>query len=82
VTAIKRFDLAALVPALPQRTLVVVSQPLGSHASLQHALDQRPARLTIDHLDSPPGWVEWPIHHPLSGTVPVEVLQRIVEWLA
>jgi pimeloyl-ACP methyl ester carboxylesterase len=80
--AIRRIDLAALAPALPHRTLVVVSQPLGSHTSLQIALDQRPAPLAIEHIESPPGWIEWPIHHPLAGTVPVKVLQRIVEWLA
>lgn len=79
---VRRIDLAALAPAFPHRTLVVVSQSLGSHASLQHALDQRQAPLAIEHIDSPPGWIEWPIHHPLAGTVPVKVLHRIVEWLA
>ena len=73
--AVKRIDLAALAPALPGRTLVVVSQPLRSHESLQRALGQRPAPLTIEYIDSPPGWIEWPIHHPLAGTVPVKVLQ-------
>lgn len=80
--ALKRIDLAALSPALPHRTLVVASQPLGSHASFQRALDQRQSPLAIEHIDSPPGWIEWPMHHPLAGTVPVKVLQRIVEWLA
>ena len=80
--AVKRIDLVALAPALPPWTLVVVSQPLSSHARLQSALDQRQAPLAIERVDSPPGWIEWPIHHPLAGTVPVKVLQRIVEWLA
>jgi pimeloyl-ACP methyl ester carboxylesterase len=80
--ALKRIDLAALAPALPSRTLVVVSQLLTSHERFQRALDQRRVPLAIEHIDSPPGWIEWPIHHPLAGTIPVKVLQRIVEWLA
>jgi uncharacterized protein len=80
--ALERIDLAALAPALPLRTLVVASQPLGSHANFQRSLDQRQVQLAIEHIDSPPGWIEWPVDHPLSGTVPVKVLQRIVEWLA
>jgi uncharacterized protein len=79
---IRRIDLAALAPGLPRRTLVVVSQPLRSHESLQRALDRRQARFAIEHIDCPAGWIEWPIYHPLAGTVPVKILQRIVEWLA
>jgi pimeloyl-ACP methyl ester carboxylesterase len=79
--AIRRIDLTALAPALPHRTLVVASQSLGSHPSLQRALDQRQAPLAIEHINSPPGWVEWPLHHPLSGTVPVSILRRIVQWM-
>jgi uncharacterized protein len=79
---IRRIDLAALAPALPRRTLVVVSQPLGSHASLQRALDGRQTPFAIERIDCPAAWLEWPIHHPLAGTVPVKILQRIVEWMA
>jgi pimeloyl-ACP methyl ester carboxylesterase len=79
---VKRIDLVAQAPALPHHTLVVTSQRLGSHACFQRALAQRPARLAIEHIDCPPGWIEWPRHHPLAGTVPIKVLQRIVEWLA
>jgi pimeloyl-ACP methyl ester carboxylesterase len=80
--AVKRIDLAAIAPALPRRTLTVVSQPLRSHKSLERAFRQRPAPLAIEYIDSPPGWIEWPIHHPLSGAVPVKILQRIVEWVS
>jgi uncharacterized protein len=80
--AVKRLDLAALAPALPNRTLMVVSQRLNSHASLQRALDRRQTPLALENIDSPPGWIEWPVYHPLGGTVPVNILQRIVEWLA
>jgi pimeloyl-ACP methyl ester carboxylesterase len=80
--SVKGIDLAAVAPALPGRTLVVVSQPLRSHESLRRALSQRPAPLTIEYIGIPPGWIEWPIHHPLAGTLPVKVLQRVVEWMA
>jgi uncharacterized protein len=79
---VKRIDLVAQTSALPHRTLVVASQKVGSHSCFQRALDQRPARIAIEHIDSAPGWIEWPMYHPLAGTVPVKVLQRIVEWLA
>jgi pimeloyl-ACP methyl ester carboxylesterase len=80
--AVKRIDLAAIAPALPRRTLTVVSQPLRSHESLGRALSQRPASLAIEYIDSPPSWIEWPIGHPLAGSLPIKILQRIVEWLA
>jgi pimeloyl-ACP methyl ester carboxylesterase len=79
---IRRIDLAALAPALPHRTLVVVSQPVRSHVTLQRVLDQRQTPLAIEHIDSPPAWVEWPLYHPRAGTLPVKILQRIVEWMA
>lgn len=81
-TAFRRIDLEALAPALPDRTLIVASQLVGSHAGLQRALDRRQVPLAIERVVSPPGWIEWPLGHPLAGTVPVKVLQRIVEWLA
>jgi pimeloyl-ACP methyl ester carboxylesterase len=77
---VRLLDLAALAPALPQRTLVVVSHRVASLGRLRRALDHRPTPLAIEDFDSPPGWVEWPMHHPLAGTVPVKILQRIVEW--
>ena len=78
--AIRLLDLAALAPTLPHRTLVAISQRVASHEALRRALNQRQTPLAIEHIDSPPGWVEWPMHHPLAGTVPVKILQRIVEW--
>jgi pimeloyl-ACP methyl ester carboxylesterase len=80
--ALKRIDLVKLAPALPNRTLILVTQPMATHACLQRALDQRSSPLAIEYLMSPPGWIEWPIDHPLAGTVPIRTLQRIVEWLA
>lgn len=76
-------DLTALAPDLPTRTLIVASHPVGSHAGLQRALDRRAAGpLAIEHIAGRPGWIELPLGHPNAGTVPVKVLQRIVEWFA
>jgi uncharacterized protein len=81
-TAMKAIDLAGLAPELPERTLIVASQPAMSHTPFQYALERRPSgALAIEHVASEPGWVEWPIGHPMAGTVPVKVLQKIVEWL-
>jgi pimeloyl-ACP methyl ester carboxylesterase len=80
--AIMRIDLAAVALSLPQRTLLMASQALNSHASFQTALDQRQAPLAVEWVDSPPGWIEWPIDHPMAGSVPVKALHKIVQWLA
>lgn len=78
----RQLDLAALAPALPQRTLIVASQRLNAHMRLRRALDGREAPIDIEQIDDgPPAWVEWPVYHPLAGALPVKLLHRIVEWL-
>jgi pimeloyl-ACP methyl ester carboxylesterase len=74
-------DLIALAPALPTRSLIVLSHPLPSHAALQRALDQSSGQHAIERIACHPPWIELPLGHPLAGTAPVRVLQRIVEWL-
>ena len=71
-------DLAALIPALPHRTLVVTSNSVNAPAA-----SARPeiGPIAVEPIADEPAWIEWPIGHPLSGTVPVKILQRIVEWL-
>jgi pimeloyl-ACP methyl ester carboxylesterase len=72
-------DLARLAPALPERTLILASQSPSLPAP-------RPARclgpLAVETIADEPAWIEWPVGHPLAGTVPARLLQRIVEWLA
>ena len=79
---IEKLDLIALVPRLPTRFLIVVSHPLSSHAVLQRTLDQNAGQHVIERIVCHPPWIELPLGHPLAGTAPVRVLQRIVEWLA
>jgi pimeloyl-ACP methyl ester carboxylesterase len=78
---LEQFSLGDIVQRLPERTLFLTSQALESHADLRRKLDQRNAPLVMEHIDSPPGWVEWPIDHPMAGSVPVAALRRIAQWL-
>lgn len=78
---LKNFDLTALAPALPERTLIVASQSLDSHAGLREGLRRRAAGpLAFEQVESLPSWIEWPLGDPRAGATPVKVLQRIVEW--
>jgi pimeloyl-ACP methyl ester carboxylesterase len=72
-------DLAALVPALPVRTLVAASKSLPSHDMLRPMLAARSAGpLAIERIASQQAWVE---NSTDPGVLPVNVLQRIVQWL-
>lgn len=76
-------DLLALTPALPERTLFMLSHPLPSHIALSEALRRHAGgSKLIEQIDNQPCWVERPLGHPLAGTVPVKVLQSITAWLA
>jgi alpha-beta hydrolase superfamily lysophospholipase len=77
---IRALDLLGLVPALPDRTLCVASEDRASYASLRSALKTRPkGPLPFDHMPSPPASVA---RRDLgAGAVPVQLLQRIKEWL-
>jgi alpha-beta hydrolase superfamily lysophospholipase len=73
-------DLPALAPALPDRTLCIVSQVQPSHTGLSAALGRRAGGpLTLEYIPSVPAWVE-PRRFG-AGIVPVNLLQRIKEWL-
>ena len=75
-------DLASLVPALPERSMIMASLQLHSHAALQQTLDGRAGvPLPLEYVATRPGWVAWPLGHVNAGTIPVKMLERIVEWL-
>jgi pimeloyl-ACP methyl ester carboxylesterase len=79
---LRTVDLAALAPALPARTLVVISQATQCQAGLS-ALELRDqSSSAVEFIESQPAWIEWPLGHPRAGTVPVGIIQRIVEWLS
>jgi pimeloyl-ACP methyl ester carboxylesterase len=78
----KTLDLIALASTLPARSLVVASHPLPSHDGLRRVLDENERHQAIELIADHPPWIELPLGHPLSGTAPVKVLRRIVQWLA
>jgi len=75
----ERIDLAAQMPLLPANTLILVSERLPCHESLQHALrDQRDPCLVFESSADPPFWIE---RRTDAGAVPVDILNRIVSWI-
>lgn len=78
---LQAIDLHALTDSLPGRTLIIVTQPLASHAALGRALSERDAgALAIERIDGQPAWIEE--RNLGAGAVPVKVLQRIVQWIS
>jgi pimeloyl-ACP methyl ester carboxylesterase len=76
---VKCIDLAAQIHSLPPNTLILVSERLPCHDSLQHALGDQPDPYLIFELSpDPPMWIERSTN---AGAVPVDVLNRIVNWL-
>ncbi len=74
---IHSMNLLVTVPALPARTLVIVSV-LPAAKELVSAMARHPAGpLTVEQIESRSAWIEDRII-----ALPVKVLQRIVEWLA
>ena len=72
---IEALDLTALAPRLPQSTFVIISEALDSHAKLRRALVGQ----TFEKVTSMAPWIDNPNS---AGVLPVDVLQRIAEWLA
>jgi uncharacterized protein len=75
--AVRSLDLLALVPSLPSRTRVVVTDPLPSHAALDAALAGR-ALDAVERMPSAPAWYE--DRSSGVGAMPVTVLQRLAGW--
>lgn len=74
-------DLPSLAGALPARTLILASQRGPSYDVLASALAGRSAGpLAIETMPGTPAWLE--DRHTGAGVIPVEVLQRITQWLA
>jgi pimeloyl-ACP methyl ester carboxylesterase len=79
VQDIEAIDLAAVVPVLPMRTLLMASDSLPAEEVLRRMRSGRsPELLAVEHIASDPAWVESFGH---AGLVPVEILRRIVQWL-
>ena len=76
---LRNLDLAALAPALPARTLVLVSQPDQARPRWREALDGGTRGAPeVECIASPASWLEDDTYR--SGAVPVEAIRRLVEW--
>jgi uncharacterized protein len=69
------FDLRAALGALPERTLILVTQPSAAHEHLE-AAPGRPA--PVELVTAPCPWIE---SATTTGALPVQVIQRIETWL-
>lgn len=73
-------DLISLVPNLPARTLVVISETGAPAGAFEQALQSHPAGpLPVRSIPAQPAWLEEGDFGP--GAVPVPLLRSIVEWL-
>jgi pimeloyl-ACP methyl ester carboxylesterase len=79
VPEFQALDLLALVPALPSRTLIVVSEPLPSHDVLRLELQERSTDpIAVEPIASLLPWIEDPAD---SGALPVDIIKRIAQWV-
>ncbi len=78
---IRAIDLPARLAAVRARTAVIVSQPIPSHAALRSVFEGQDARSrTFERVEGEAAWISDPLFG--AGAVPVNLLQRIVSWLA
>jgi pimeloyl-ACP methyl ester carboxylesterase len=81
VRELNAIDLASCVSTLPTRTLIVVTDPAPAPAEWTEALQRRGgAAPAVERIACQPAWVK--THDWGAGTVPVPVLQRLVDWLS
>ena len=69
---IARLELAPSLSAAPVRTLILATQPLGSHTALRR-------HHVVEDFPSPPVWLE--DANTGVGAMPVNLLQHLAEWL-
>lgn len=75
----RSINLCSLLPVLPARTLIVVSDTGQSLDVLASASAERsPGSPTVEQIVSPPAWLE--DRYSGAAIIPVKILQRIVEW--
>ncbi len=77
---ITRIDLIPLVPRLPRKTVTVVTRAAPEHERYLAAIgDGAEAEERFLSIPDHPAWHEnWPLD---AGTMPVDVINRIKEWM-
>jgi uncharacterized protein len=73
---LRGIDLCAVIDGLPERTLIVATQPSEAYRRLSAAA--RATRLSLELVPAPCPWIE---SVTTTGASPVEVIRRIAEWL-
>jgi pimeloyl-ACP methyl ester carboxylesterase len=74
VRSIEELRLVPVLPSLPQRSLVVVTDARAEHAPLAAAVGTR----VLERVPAAPPWTEE--GNSGVGAMPVEVLQRLARW--
>lgn len=78
--SLAELDLVALVPSLPERSLIAVTQPTPSYPAVVEAVAKRPeSAIVCERLGGLPAWLN--DEDTGAGAVPINVLQRITQWL-
>jgi pimeloyl-ACP methyl ester carboxylesterase len=79
VSYLETLDLTDSVADIPVNTLIVLSSRLPWYAALQSAVQRVPKRpLKLEFVEDIPAWLDRPGH---TATVPVKVIDRIIDWL-
>lgn len=77
VRDLRAIDLRSALDALPQRCLILVTQPLDSHQELARATSNG-APFEIEFMTAPCPWVE---SATATGALPTRAFSRIIEWM-
>ncbi len=76
---LQAIDLAADLAATNKRSLVLVTERLALHGDLERAMPTAGTNRVLEFVGAPCPWRE---DVTVSGAVPVQAIERIVEWLA
>ncbi len=78
---LESFNLLSVTAQLPVRKLTIVTEPSPAYDDWMTAVDWPPDQPpTIEQMPCPPAWRE---DRSLgAGAIPVNVLQRVIQWLA
>jgi pimeloyl-ACP methyl ester carboxylesterase len=78
-TELSTLNLPAMIPALPARTLIILTEVLCSHSALDAVIrEQGSESIVVEHMQDIRPWVE---DFSKVGAIPATVLRRIVQWL-
>jgi uncharacterized protein len=79
VSELSVLNLPSMIPALPARTLIVLTEVLRSHPALDQVVrEQASNSIVVEQMPDICPWLEDP--HKV-GAIPATVLRRIVQWL-